>query len=664
MQLPAFLANLDPSIYLSDNYLVLDFEVDTSHGDYGAPVHPANQLLLAVWKNGPKGRLKAKWGSEYEMQELLDDVAKADFIVAHNAKYEIGWLRRAGIDLRKVFAFDTKIAEYVLLGNKAAGDDGMRPMSTSLDMACRRRGLPNKDPVVDIMIINQINPVRIPRPWLEGRCRQDVLTTEQVFLDQRQHLLRTGRLAVQYTRCLLTPVLVDIESEGMALDPDRVREAYTAARIELLDLEGKMQAMTGGINWRSGAQVGAYLYDKLQFDEVRKFNGEPVRNPPSKKAPHGSRKTDQKTMEKLKATNKEQREFLALRKKIGKVNALLSKSLEFFMGVVNEYGGTFFAELNQTSTSTHRLSSTGIELLFQTIKTLKGKPARKKVQFQNTARKLKKLFWAKRVTAEGVRWLMADPDGSQLEFRVAVELARDVQGMKDIMDPNWDAHVTSAAAMEQLPYDELYRRYKDGDEKAADMRQNAKPETFKPLYGGRKGSKKQERWYEEFRNRYKEIAEMQDDWIEEVVKTKRLITPWGLRYYWPYAKRQGYQGYVNVTTAVSNYPVQALATAEIIPIALVYLWHRIGAEGFDDRIRIVNTIHDSAPTEVHPEAIGDFRRLVKQAFTHDVYAYLEKVYKMDFAVPLGVGLKYGEHLGEGKEESYNMWKSGKEIRVK
>jgi hypothetical protein len=90
-------------------------------------------------------------------------------------------------------------------------------------------------------------------------------------------------------------------------------------------------------------------------------------------------------------------------------------------------------------------------------------------------------------------------------------------------------------------------------------------------------------------------------------RDKKLVTEWGLRYYWPYAKRDPRNGYVNVTTAVCNYPVQALATAEIIPIALVYLWHRIGAEGLDGFMRIVNTVHDSCPTEVHPDHIGDFR---------------------------------------------------------
>lgn len=677
MGLPSFLANLDPTLFLSDNYVVLDFEVDTSHGDYGAPVHPANKLLLACWKVGPLGRVKRMWGGEFEQQELLDDIAKADFIVAHNAKYELGWLYRCGIDLRKVIAFDTKLAEYVLMGNRAAHDKAtkMRPLSTSLDMCCRRRGMPIKDPVVDVMIKHGINPIFIPRPWLEGRCVQDVITTEQLFLDQRQMLLETRRLPVLYTRCLLTPVLVDIEREGQRVDAERVKKAYDEAVAKMAKLEELMRQMTGGINWRSTKQIGEFIYDKLKFDEVRKPNGEPLRSAPTNLHPEGARKTDQKTIDKLKAKTKEQRAFIELRKEIGKVNALLSKNLEFFMGVVNERSGVFFSELNQTTTATHRLSSTGIPTRFETIRDAKGKPAVKSVQAQNTPRKLKKLFRAKR---DG--WLMADPDGSQLEFRIAVLLALmhdlklveegrlsslkiDWQGLKDIEDPDWDAHVTSAAAMEQVPYSELYARFKASDEAAVEARQNAKPETFKPLYGGRKGTPKQERWYKAFRDRYPGIARWQDANIEQVVRNKVLVTEWGLRYYWPRAKR-GFNGYVNVTTSVCNFPVQALATAEIIPIALVYLWHRIGAEGFDDRIRIVNTVHDSAPTEVRADAVDDFRRLVKQSFTRDVYNFLEKVYGItNVRVPLGVGLKIGPFLGEGTEEKYNVWSDGREVKV-
>jgi hypothetical protein len=51
--IPEFLTNLDPEIYLSDNYVVLDWETDTSHGDYGNAVHKDNNLLLGSYKCGP-----------------------------------------------------------------------------------------------------------------------------------------------------------------------------------------------------------------------------------------------------------------------------------------------------------------------------------------------------------------------------------------------------------------------------------------------------------------------------------------------------------------------------------------------------------------------------------------------------------------------------------
>jgi hypothetical protein len=72
------------------------------------------------------------WGGEFEQGGLLDLIAQADFLVAHNAKYELHWLKRCGQDLRKLFVFDTKIAEYVLLGNLASPgnlDLGVAPRS-------------------------------------------------------------------------------------------------------------------------------------------------------------------------------------------------------------------------------------------------------------------------------------------------------------------------------------------------------------------------------------------------------------------------------------------------------------------------------------------------------------------------------------------------------
>jgi DNA polymerase I-like protein with 3'-5' exonuclease and polymerase domains len=658
--LPSFLNELNPEIYLSDNYVVVDFEVDTSHGDYGNPVHPDNAILLARWKVG-KGHkdfgtvreIGRAWGGDYSRtyEPFRDAVATADYVVAHQAKYELGWMIRLGIDISKVLVFDTKLAEYVLLGNMAAGDEhGTPKLSTGLDMACRRRGLPIKDPVVDIMIHNQINPVRIPQGWLEGRCAQDVETTELVFLDQRQSLLKRGLLPVQFTRCLLTPVLASIEREGMGLDLEKVEDIHVVYSLQLADQQQKMDLMTGGINWRSNPQAAAFIYDKLGFPELQK-RGMPDRTST------GKRRTDKKTLDKLAAIQKptkEQAEFLELRKAIGKTSAAMSKSLDFYLGVVREYGGTFYAEIHQSKTATHRLSSTGIPLAFTMYKGDK-----KSAQFQNQPRIFKKLFRAKRPG-----WLMGEADGSSLEFRVAAELGGpDVDAMRDI-ESGWDVHSFTASILHDTTIEKVKAEKKQAEAAGRDdWRQLAKPDTFKPLYGGTKGTAAQERYYAAFRLRYPGITKAQDDWLHEVVLHKRLITPWGLRYYWPTA-RKARSGWVNVTSAVYNYPIQALATAEIIPIALVYFWHRLKEFGLEGHCYIVNTVHDSVAVEVEPGYEDAFRELAKQAFTTDVYGYLKRVYGMDFHVPLGVGLKVGTHWGTGDEQQWNIYPDGRNVRVK
>jgi DNA polymerase I-like protein with 3'-5' exonuclease and polymerase domains len=633
----------DELVYCSGTYVTLDFETDTSHGDFGHPVHPKNGMLLACWKD-IHGVKKHVWGDEFSLSALLADIEEADFIVAHNAKYELGWLQRAGLDLHDVKVFCTKLAEYVLLGNRAAPckPTGLARRSTSLNDCCLRRGWGQKDPIVDKMMKYGINPIFIPRRWLKGRCEQDVETTERLFLDQRRLLVDSERDGVLYTRCLFTPVLASMELEGMALDSERVEEVYNDACKDLAKLTAEMEGITGGINWKSPKQVASFLYGEpedggLGFQELKRRDGTPIRTP--SKRP----KTDQATVASLKATSARQREFVSVRRQLGKVDAALSKALRFFQGVCQELEGTFYAQFNQTKTATHRLSSSGHYTWFEMFQDSMT------AQMQNLARIFKRLF-----TAKNKGWYIMEIDGSQLEFRVAADLGKDEQAIQDINDPDFDAHIFSASEILGVPYEELLQQYRDGDKHAKSARTAAKAHTFKPLYGGESGTKAEKRYYKAFKERYSGIATAQEAWVEEVLREKRLITPWGMRYYWPRAKR-GRDGYVNVKSNVYNYPVQAFATAEIIPIAVTALWHRLRD---CDGVRFINTVHDSVILEVHPDAVDRVRAEGINAFGIDVYNYLEDVYDYSFTVPLGCGITLGTHWSEGDEESYNIWPNG------
>lgn len=119
-----------------------------------------------------------------------------------------------------------------------------------------------------------------------------------------------------------------------------------------------------------------------------------------------------------------------------------------------------------------------------------------------------------------------------------------------------------------------------------------------------------------------------------------------LQYYYPGTKVTR-TGYVTNTTQICNYSVQGFATADIIPIALTYMWHRMKQAELESFI--VNTIHDSGIAEVHPDEVEQVREIGEISFTDDVYNYLKEVYDIEFNVPLGTGFKCGEFWTEGEE---------------
>ena len=88
-----------------------------------------------------------------------------------------------------------------------------------------------------------------------------------------------------------------------------------------------------------------------------------------------------------------------------------------------------------------------------------------------------------------------------------------------------------------------------------------------------------------FKEHYAGIRTQQQSWIDEAVRSKKVVLPHGFVFHFPNCKITG-SGYVTDTTSICNFPVQHFATGEIIPIAVVYLWHLMrGMESF-----LVNTV--------------------------------------------------------------------------
>jgi DNA polymerase-1 len=438
----------------------------------------------------------------------------------------------------------------------------------------------------------------------------DTVNERDIFLKQRERLKELGLLGICYTRCLTCVVLADIERYGLYLDAERVRAEYDKVSTRLAELELACNQYTGGINANSHKQMGEFLYDRLGFEELKGRRGEPIRTAGGKRA------TDAATLAKLRPTTETQRAFQTLvleRQKVYKQHQILAK----LIGACDEEGNLLYARFNQSVTQTHRLSSGG---------------ARWKVQFQNIPRAYKALFQARRPG-----WLVGEADGAQLEFRVAAHLGRDRTALEDIRN-KVDVHKNTAKA------------YLNKQDINKDERQDHKPQTFEPLYGKLYGSTPAaQRYIDYFHDRYSQIYETQTEWTWEVLKTKELVTEWGMRFYWPdtVMEERRRKPYIKNTTSIFNYPVQSFATAEIILISLVYLWHRV--KSLDLSLFLVNTVHDSIICELPQEELPWWKALSYTCFTHDTYRYLDEVYAVKFTVPLGVEVKISPHWGDDDE---------------
>lgn len=602
--IPQWLSKPNPEIFLSDNFVVCDFE--TTNIDYGTPINPNNRIVMSSYYCGPShplhdGRIHSVHGGEFQQQELVTAIEQADFLVAQNTKFELQWLTRCGMELHRLLPYDTILGKYV--------QDGNRRSSRDLNSLASYYAVAAKDSLVSKMINGGVCPSEIPVSLLQRYCEQDVRTTLDVFLKQRKQLHEQGLLPCTFTRNIFTPVLSDMELTGMYLDKDRVTEFYNRYSAELAEINQQLEALTGGINPNSNNQVAEFLYEVLGFEEPKDKKGNFIRNKPNKRFPEGAPKVDAATISSLKARTADQKRFVELKTRQSKLDKSVGTYLQRFIDACENSECIIHGRFNQAVTGTHRLSSSNPNM-------------------QNFDRGFKQLF-----TARKKGWKVGERDAAQLEFRVAVDLGDDEQGREDVRNEE-DVHAFTA---------DIIFGSKPTDEDFKIKRTAAKAHTFKPLYGGTSGTRNEKRYYKAFKKKYKGIAEAQDEWVNTALFTKKQVLPTGLVFYWPNIKMTE-SGYIEGNTNVRNYPVQNLATAEIIPIGVTYTWHHMKDNQLESFL--INTVHDSMISEETPEETDIINEITHNAFSEETIDYLSDVYDITFTVPLEI-----------EADVYNNWSS-------
>ena len=106
-------------------------------------------------------------------------------------------------------------------------------------------------------------------------------------------------------------------------------------------------------------------------------------------------------------------------------------------------------------------------------------------------------------------------------------------------------------------------------------------------------------YYTHFNDKYSGISTWHKSLAKEALATGKITNVSGRQYAFPDVQRRA-RGKVSHFTMIKNYPVQGLATADIVPVVVMEL---------EERLRllqscVVNTVHDSAVVDVHPKEIN------------------------------------------------------------
>jgi DNA polymerase I-like protein with 3'-5' exonuclease and polymerase domains len=665
-----------------------------------SPFNPLNKLVSVGYKQITTEVVKEGYlcffhnnkaptkGAKEELQSVLDNT---DLLVGHNLKFDLEWLFECGFKYEGE-VWDTMLCEYVLSRGQKLG--------MGLDDSCARYGLKQKLDAIQEYMDRDISFENIPWETVEEYGRNDVTITYALYLKQRDVLSRTENRGLLPTIIMSNEfmlVLCDAERNGIAIDVDVLDKVEEEYKEKLKHVSRRLdqikQEVMGDtpINLDSPEQLSQLIYSRKVKDKTRwasTFNiGSELRGSVYKKkraarmsntefvhavkentewiyrtkaeqcgacsgqgrfsfvtksgtqskqkricqtcggkgylytnlakiaglkcvplgadyASSGGFSTDGDTLELLAVTaTGVAKEFLTL---VGEYSAITTYLTSFIEGIRKNIrpSGLLHTQFMQAVTATGRLSSRGPN--FQNMPRGNTFPVRRAI----TSR------WAK----QGGKVIVFD--FAQLEFRCAVFQAQDKAGMKAIAE-KFDVHTFTSRTLTDAgqPTD----------------RQDAKPHTFKPLYGGTSGTPAEQEYYKAFLAMYPDIRRWQESLQSEAIANKRIVIPSGREYAFPDAKRTRWGG-STFATQIKNYPVQGFATGDIVPCATIDLWRAFRKAGLRSVLYLF--VHDSISVDIYPGEEKIVYELGLETLGKIIQT-LKKRYNVDFNVPLEVDAKMG-----------------------
>lgn len=507
--------------------------------------------------------------------------------VGQNIKYDMIVLQNYGVEVKGPL-FDTMVAHYVLQPELRHGMDYLAEIYLHYQTI-------HIEELIGPKGKNQKNMRDLaPEVIYQYACEDADITLKLKNILEKE-LKENGAEQLFYEiEMPLVPVLVNIESNGVLLDTEALKQSSKHFTTQMEAIEQEIYQLAGEeFNIASPKQVGEVLFDKLKIIDK------------AKKTKTGQYVTSEEVLESLRHKHPVVEKILEHRG----LKKLLSTYIDALPQLINPRTGRVHTSFNQTVTATGRLSSSNPNLQNIPIRDENGKEIRKAF-----------------IPDEGALFFSADY--SQIELRIMAHLSED-KNMIDAFLSGYDIHAATAA--------KVYKT--DIKEVNPDMRRKAKTANFGIIYGisvfglaermnvDRKEAKELIDGYFET---YPQVKAYMDKSIEVAREKGYVETIFHRKRFLPdiNSRNAVVRGYAERNAI--NAPIQGSA-ADIIKVAMARIYERFKREGL--KAKMILQVHDELNFSVPVEE--------KERVEQVVIEEMEKAYRMH--VPLKADCGWGKN---------------------
>ena len=539
-----------------------------------------------------------------EVRPLMEssELAKS----AHNANFDLMMLANYGIDTQNV-DHDTMIAAH-LLGKSGIGlkNLALEVLGEEMTPITKLIGTGRKQVTFDQVAIEDATPYAAADADMTGRLRA-------VFEPQVNNQEGLARL-MSDMELPLVPVLVDMQRQGIKMDPgvlhemsqdlsEQIQQVEEAFRQTIMEKVGGLS-----VNINSPQQLSDLLFQTLELPRTRRTKT--------------GYSTDANALQDLKSrltdgdinTSIEGIQVVDQILEYRQIAKLKSTYVDALPGMVNPATGRIHTSYNQTGSATGRVSSSDPNLQNIPIRTELG-------------RQVRRAF----VAPDAPQWLLFSADYSQIELRVLAHLSQD-PGLLEAFKRGEDIHSATASLMFEVPINEV----------DSEMRRIAKVLNFGVIYGlsahgisQQTGFTREEgsNFIDSYFAKYPGISEYLERVKASARETQYVETLLGRRRAVPEINASNFNVRGAAERMAINMPIQGTA-ADIMKLAMIRVHRRLAEESL--RAKMLLQVHDELVFEVPQEEMETLKDLV----------FDEMPAAMDLDVTLKVDAKWGETWGD------------------